>query len=87
MRPSCTQKITRAIFPPVRLLHTSQRSRPNERTNGMPIGQENSTSLMSSPMILPVRGLEALQPLTNRFPTAIRAVEVGGQPFKFLSHG
>src|SRR6202521_1032020 len=52
MQSFSTQKITRAIRPCGKLLRTSHSSRPSERASGMPIGQENSTSLMSSPMIL-----------------------------------
>ena len=37
--------------PRVKLERTSQRPPPSARTSGMPIGQENSTSLMSSPKI------------------------------------
>jgi hypothetical protein len=50
--PSCSQNSTRAIRPCVNVLRTSHNPRPKDRQSGMPIGQANSTSLMSSPTIL-----------------------------------
>lgn len=50
MCPRSRQKITRAMRPRGNLLRTSHSSRPSEPTIGMPIGHENSTSLMSSPI-------------------------------------
>ena len=50
MDPRDTQKTTRAIRPRGNLLRTSQRPCPRESMSGLPIGQENSTSLMSVPI-------------------------------------
>src|ERR1700704_474726 len=49
IRLSWTQNSTRAIRPPLSSLRTSQSPFPSARQSGIPIGQENSTSLMSSP--------------------------------------
>jgi hypothetical protein len=42
-----TQNSTRAMRLCGKLLRTSQISRPSERTRGIPIGHENSTSLIN----------------------------------------
>src|SRR5262249_54255763 len=52
IRSRWTQNRTRPIRPCVKSLLTSHSPLPSARHSGMPIGQENSTSLMSSPMIL-----------------------------------
>ena len=75
MQSGSVQNRTRAIRPRGRRLRTSHNSRPRERTSGMPIGQENSTSLMSSPIAFRSSSSKALQPLAHRLPSAIEAVE------------
>ena len=86
MLPCSTQKITRAMRPCGKLLRTSHNTFPSERTRGIPIGHENSTSLMSSPINFPVLALKALQPLAYRLASAIGAVEECRQPLETGIH-
>jgi hypothetical protein len=52
----------------------------------MPVGHENSTSLMSSPNRLPVFGLKILQPLADWLTSSIGAVEACGQTLQTGIH-
>src|SRR6266853_2114334 len=51
IRPCPAQNSTRAMRPRARSQRTSHNLLPKDRQSGMPIGHENSTSLISSPMI------------------------------------
>src|SRR4051812_12599918 len=73
MRPSSMVNRTRAMRPCVKVLLTSQRLVPSARTRGMPIGHENSTSLMSWPMIFRSAASRLLiHSRTGHAPMAIR---------------
>src|SRR3990172_9635917 len=87
IRSRSTQNRTRAIRPRDKRLLTSHNSRPSDLTSGMPIGQENSTSFMSSPDNLSVLAIKPLQPFPHAFSTAFQSIEVSGQAFDAGIHG
>src|ERR1700693_1529603 len=86
MLPCSTQKITRAILPRGKLLRTSHNSFSSERTRGIPIGHENSTSLNVFTDEFPVVPLKALQPLAHRLTSAIGAVKTCRQALESGIH-
>ena len=79
MHSRSTQNRTRAIRPCGRLLRTSHISLPSERTRGIPMGHENSTSLISSPMILRSTISRLFKPFPHWLAPAVGAIEAGGQ--------
>src|ERR1022692_4876898 len=81
-----TQKITRAIRPRANRLLTSHNSWPNDRTSGIPIGQENSTSLTSWPMVFRSCRSKALQPFAHRLTSCVRTIETCRQAFETRIH-
>lgn|GEM_PF-4159291 len=80
---SAMQKSTLAIRPLLILLLTSQSPRPRDRTRGIPIGHENSASLMSSDVFpdgFPVGGRKPQKPFPHRFLAIFIAIELRRQP-------
>src|SRR5712692_7830228 len=77
------QNKTRAIRPTANSLRTSHSPLPSARQSGMPTGQENSTSLMSSPMTLRSSSSRAFShSRTGSRPTAERKKQqVTASPF------